>query len=143
MHHPTLPTILRKLHIALFLSIFIFLPITMLRGQSTTLVRYDTIDSGETGTHTFYDTLFYEDFEGNTNCWQTKKGRNGSGFQTLRRVYLRGNTRNDYEDAFQGRYSVFEYFDILLGNTIVLRFIYRYFATKRIFRSFYNVGSQN
>ncbi|MBR1792651.1 MAG: gliding motility-associated C-terminal domain-containing protein [Bacteroidales bacterium] len=50
-----------------------------LQAQGRIIVRYDTICPGETGCHTYMDTLFYEDWESsNSSCWQLDK--NGSNY---------------------------------------------------------------
>ena len=53
----------------------------VLQGQTRTIVRHDTICPGETGFHSYMDTLFFEDFEsGNNSCWQKGQGDRVKGF---------------------------------------------------------------
>lgn len=81
----------------------------------TVVHRYDTICEGETGCHTYMDTLLYEDFEQELeDCWMSLYDwYNDQGIDARRSLCLRSSTEyitipTDCFTAYEGNYAAFE-----------------------------------
>lgn len=81
----------------------------------TVVHRYDTICEGETGYHTYMDTLLYEDFEQELEtCWKSRYNHYyDQGIDARRSLCLRSSTEYitvpaDCFTAYEGEYAAFE-----------------------------------
>lgn len=74
----------------------------MVNMVARTINRYDTVDVGETGYHTYMDTLFYEDFNSdNFDCWILDAGANCLGYSPVTQMCWQRST-SFCKDAFEG-----------------------------------------
>lgn len=100
----------------LVLLTIIFLASIVSICAQTTIVRYDTICPGETGCHTYMDTLFYEDWEGaSTSCWtfDNKGSEFTNGFSTEESSFCSVQDNTYCKPTYQNGKSLLELTNLL------------------------------
>lgn len=108
-----------------------------LLAQSINIVRYDTICPGETGCHTYMDTLYYEDWEsGNSSCWTFDKNNSTyiDGFGISTQIQAKQVPSYRFQ-AYQGK-SLFEVSDKIYN-------LYGYIVDEQIPAYISNAWGQN
>ena len=100
--------------VTVFLFIFLFANSISTQAQRV-VYRYDTICKGDTGYHTFLDTLLYEDFEEELqDCWMSiYNWYYEQGIDARRSLCLRSSTEyitipTDCFTPYEGEYAAFE-----------------------------------